>query len=115
MLSERMTELRKSRRLKLREISTAIGVSQSAVSMYESGERRPDYDTLMKIANYYGVTVDYLLRDENNLAGEDKLKFVTEAYARVMLRAKDSDITPHDLDMALDFLIRARQRDSEAE
>jgi len=113
MLKEKMSKLRKQHQLKLREVSAAIGVSQSAVSMYESGERRPDYEILMKIANLYGVTLDYLLRDETNLPEEDKAKLLNSAYARVMLKAKDSGIAPHDLDMALDFLIRAKRRDDD--
>jgi len=113
MLSEKMAKLRKSHRLKLREVSSAIGVTQSAVSMYESGERRPDYDTLMKIADLYNVTADYLLRDETNLLddSDNKTKLLNEAYTRVMVKAKKSGIAPYDLEMALDFLVRAKRRD----
>jgi len=114
MLSKKLSELRKERNLKLREISTIIGVTQSAVSMYESGERRPDYNILLKIANFYGVSTDYLLRDETKVLDEDKAKLLNESYARVMQRAKDSGIPPNDLNMAIDFILRAKRRDEDA-
>ena len=35
------------------------------MSLYENGKRQPDYETLLKLAEYFGVTVDYLLRGDN--------------------------------------------------
>ena len=59
---ERLRELRKSKGISLKELGTIIGVAESTMSLYESGKRQPDYETLLKLAEYYGVTVDYLLR-----------------------------------------------------
>jgi len=59
---ERLRELRKSKGISLKELGAIIGVAESTMSLYESGKRQPDYETLLKLAEYYGVTVDYLLR-----------------------------------------------------
>lgn len=54
-VAERLTQLRgeKSRE----EVANAIGVSVSAISMYENGERIPRDDIKIKLANYYGESV----------------------------------------------------------
>lgn len=59
---ERLRELRKSKGISLKELGAIVGVAESTMSLYESGKRQPDYETLLKLAEYYGVTVDYLLR-----------------------------------------------------
>ena len=40
------------------ELAQAIGLSFSAISMYERGERKPDFETLEIIADYFNVTID---------------------------------------------------------
>lgn len=69
---ERLRELRKSKGISLKELGAIIGVAESTMSLYESGKRQPDYETLLKLAEYYGVTVDYLLRgsEEEHLPEE---------------------------------------------
>lgn len=59
---ERLRELRKSKGISLKELGAIVGVAESTMSLYESGKRQPDYETLLKLAEYFGVTVDYLLR-----------------------------------------------------
>ena len=51
---ERLRELRKSKGISLKELGTIIGVAESTMSLYESGKRQPDYETLLKLAEYYG-------------------------------------------------------------
>lgn len=57
----RIRELRKARGLKQTDFSEILGVSQAALSGYETGKYQPDYDTLIKIANLLDVSTDYLL------------------------------------------------------
>jgi transcriptional regulator with XRE-family HTH domain len=42
-----------------------IGVAESTISLYESGKREPDIATLNNIADFFGVSIDYLLGREN--------------------------------------------------
>lgn len=57
----KLKELRKSKNITQLDVATAIGVSSQVLSRYERGEREPDYKTLCKLADFFGVTVDELL------------------------------------------------------
>ncbi|WP_339283743.1 helix-turn-helix transcriptional regulator [Paenibacillus sp. FSL R5-0486] len=61
MLSERLLELRKERRLTQQEISKYLKMARTTYSGYENGSREPDNETLNKIADFLEVSVDYLL------------------------------------------------------
>ncbi len=60
-LGKRLVELRKMRKMTQEDLAKALGVSRGAVSMWEIDQRTPDPSTLQRIANYFGVSVDYLL------------------------------------------------------
>ena len=55
-----------------REVAEALGVSTGAVAMWDTGERKPRADTLVKLAALYGTTVDELLREADTGAGPQK-------------------------------------------
>lgn len=57
----RIKELRKQCNMNQGELAAKIGVSASAVGMYEQGRREPDTSTLLKIARCFDVSVDYLI------------------------------------------------------
>lgn len=42
-------------------VAQKIGINRQTYCNYENGDRQADYDTLIKMAQYFGVTVDYLL------------------------------------------------------
>lgn len=57
----RLRELRKAKGLTQREVAEIIGYAQISYARYEKGEREPDIATLCKLAEYFNVTVDYLI------------------------------------------------------
>lgn len=57
--------LRKQHGLSMKALGEALGLAESTISLYEAGKRQPDNDTLVKIANFFGVTTDYLLGVSN--------------------------------------------------
>lgn len=57
----RIKEIRKSKKITAKELADYIKVAESTMSLYENGKREPDFETLLKIANYLDVSVDYLL------------------------------------------------------
>ncbi|HBF0312616.1 helix-turn-helix domain-containing protein [Clostridioides difficile] len=61
MFGERLKELRLKSKLKQSELGEKIGVSASTIGMYEQGRRFADQSTLIKLAEYFNVTTDYLL------------------------------------------------------
>ncbi|SFP17364.1 helix-turn-helix domain-containing protein [Salibacterium halotolerans] len=62
----RLIELRKNKKINQKELAEIIGVARTTYGMYEQGQRTPDYDTLQKIADYFEVSLDYLLGRTNN-------------------------------------------------
>lgn len=62
-----LKQLRESEGITQAELAHILKVSPPAVGLWEQGRREPDYDTLIKIADYFGVTTDYLLKRETNL------------------------------------------------
>lgn len=64
--SETLTFLRKSLNLSQQQIADATGLSRSAVGMYETGKREPDFETLKILANFLNVTMDVLTGHDSN-------------------------------------------------
>lgn len=59
--ARRLTKLRRDQRLSQEILADRLGISRSTVGMYEQGHREPDLKSLGLIANYFGVSFDYLL------------------------------------------------------
>jgi len=59
--SERLRELRLEKNIGQKEVGAIIGVSDSSIRKYEVGDRTPDPTAIVKLADYFGVTTDYLL------------------------------------------------------
>lgn len=65
-LSERLVELKQSRDLLQKTIASDIGVSLRAYQYYERGEREPTVTILVALADYFDVSIDYLVGRTNN-------------------------------------------------
>ena len=57
----RLKQLRKERKLSQLQLAFDLNMNQNTVSRYENLERQADYDTLIRFADYFGVSLDYLL------------------------------------------------------
>lgn len=96
--------LRTERQLSQLELATRLGISKSAVSMYEQGRREPDFDILNKIADIFQVDVDYLLgRTVSSLESES---VTIAAYLDT------SDLTQAELDDVAEYIrfIRSKRK-----
>lgn len=60
-LGVRLRTLRHCRRISQTEVAQFIGITRSAYSHYESNNRQPVYETIIKLAAFFNVSVDYLL------------------------------------------------------
>lgn len=58
---ENLKHLRKSRNLTQTDFGSKVGLSKAVVSKYENGIGYPSLDVLVRIAQYFGVTTDYML------------------------------------------------------
>lgn len=63
-LGERLKDLREKRKLLQKEVANELGIKAQTYSRYENNLRAPDIPTLIKLADYYNVTTDYLLGRE---------------------------------------------------
>ena len=62
-LGEKLQKLRKARRLTQEELATQIGVSRQSLSKWESDSALPDTANIITLADLFGVSTDYLLRE----------------------------------------------------
>lgn len=71
---QRLKDLRTQKKITQQELGDVIHVSKVSISGYENNNRFPDTNTLGEIADYFGVTVDYLLgRDVPNWATQEDI------------------------------------------
>lgn len=78
MFGNILTKLRKKKGLSQYDLAVQLGLSRGQISNYELGTRLPDYDTLIKIADYFGVTTDYLLGLTDKTYDENKRNLLSE-------------------------------------
>lgn len=60
-LSERLKELRKEKGVRQEQVAVALDISMSSYCNYEQGKREPTASVIVRMADYYEVTADYLL------------------------------------------------------
>lgn len=61
MMSNRLRDLRKEKRLTLRDLAEKVNISYSNIAMIERGERNFTSDSLIIFSNFFNVSTDYLL------------------------------------------------------
>ena len=57
----RLRELRQQRHMSQLRLAMELNMNQNSISRYETGEREADYATLIRLASYFDVSIDYLL------------------------------------------------------
>ena len=62
----RLKELRKHKKISQLKLAMELNTSQNTISRYETGEREPGINELIKIADYFNVSIDYLVGRTNN-------------------------------------------------
>lgn len=100
----RLAELRKSNGLSQQQFAKIFGVAQNTVSNWENGNRLVDTENLQKIADYFGVTTDYILcRDSKPISQSSTDKAVSEEDIIFALFDGDKEITPEMYDEVKQF------------
>ena len=111
-------QLRIDQNLTQAEMARKLGISRSAVGMYEQGKREPDFETLEAIADYFNVTLDYL-RTGVPADGQGKY-YLNDETARVAQEVFDDpdlrmlfnaarDAKPEDIRLAAEMLKRFKE------
>ena len=106
----RIKELRKKENLNQTNLAHRIGVSQSALSYWERGDYEPDNDTLIKLADIFNVTIDYLLGRTDNPSPERDPTLDDFTYA---MNNESKGLTKAEKEMLLDMaqILKAKRRE----
>lgn len=59
--ADTLKTLRTAKNISQQTLAAILGISKSAISMYERGEREPDFKTLFSISHFFNVSIDYLI------------------------------------------------------
>ena len=89
MFSKRLRNLRENKGYNQEELGSLLGLSTSTIGMYEQGRRQPDNETLLRIAEIFDVSIDYLL-------GKTEVKKYEQPYdddLEEVLFSKAKDLT----------------------
>ena len=62
----RLREIRRAKGVSQLRLAMDLNTSQNTISRYETGEREPGINELIKLADYFGVSVDYLIGRTDN-------------------------------------------------
>lgn len=114
VLSERLSLLRKEKGLTQQEISKRLKMARTTYSGYENGSREPDNETLDKLAEFHGESVDFLL-GRTNIRGNSShelhnitkfQKDSTEYVIRELVDKYNLDLTDPNKRATLEKMIR---------
>lgn len=103
----RLKELRRDANKLQKEVANEIGISVQVYCNYEKGQRSPSPETLAKLADYFNVSVDYLLGRD---APENANKKIDEAISRIDRKFnKLNKEQQEQIENYLDFLLSQKK------
>ncbi|HOJ10981.1 MAG TPA: helix-turn-helix transcriptional regulator [Clostridiales bacterium] len=112
MIGNRIKQLRKEYNLTQHQFGNLFGLYDSTICLYESGKRTPEYNIILKIADYFNVSVDWLLGrvDNKNLTMIENDKMPTELrnigveYLELAMEMSEQSIPPEDVRKIMDAI-----------
>lgn len=77
-MQNRIKDLREDRDLRQSDLAIATGIDQRTISNYETGKTNPDSDALIKLADFFGVSIDYLVgrKSFDSSTNEARIKLI---------------------------------------
>lgn len=88
ILSDNLTKLRKKNKYTQVELANKLGFSDKAISKWEQGDTIPDIETIKKLADLYGITIDSLLEEmpeETEKETKEKKRIITNKIIITLL------------------------------
>ena len=89
MIALRLRQLREEKRVNQIDIAQHLNITREAYSMYETGKRQMNYESLDLLADYFGVSVDYLLGRKEDSPKQDEAELLRK-YALLDERGRAS-------------------------
>ena len=110
IFSDNIRALRLKRKLSQNEVAEYLGITKQGYSLYELGKREPDFETLGRIAEFFGTDTDFLLGGtDEQIISDAKLKFALFGDTEI-----DDDVLDDVKRLALEHLnIRRAQKENE--
>lgn len=106
----RLRALRQEQNISMKQLGDIFGMAESTISLYENEKRKVDTDMLIKFANYFNVSTDYLLgiTDERNSSSDnDDIGFDDFTYA---MHNETKELTEDDKQMLLGMAKMLKKR-----
>ena len=110
----RVKELREEKGFKQVDLAAMLNVSQATLSNWERSIHDPDNESMSNLAGIFDCTIDYLLcnSDIRHPVLLNQEEVMEQAFFRIVSEAKNSGLDPHDLQMAIDFIKRAKEKNA---
>lgn len=89
MFGQRLRELRNKKNISATALGKVLGIAQTTISNWENSGYEPNYEMLVKISHYFGVSVDYLVGNDNDVNKNEISRLAKELY-------EDLDDLPED-------------------
>ena len=97
-----LQDLRENRDITRKDLAAALNISISTLGMYEQGRREPNIDMLIKMANYFDVSIDFLVgrsfKNENN-----------ELLVEALHLKNEIDKLPQGYKNIIDFMLNTKE------
>ena len=101
MFAERLRELREKHGLTQKELGNALNVTSQTISNYEIGKREPEISEFIKLADYFGVSIDYLIGRTNTMMEQNEKIYYSVIESIVVPKSfKDNQIDAIIRDLA---------------
>lgn len=97
----RIKEARKAKGLTQVEVAQIIGISQNGYSNWETGRNRIDMNSLQKLADLFGVSIDYLLGKNEPSTSGIKIPVLGDVAAGIPIEAVENIVDYEEIDAAL--------------
>lgn len=99
MFGKRLSELREKSGLTQKELSSRLGMARTTYSGYENATREPDHQTLQKFADYFDVSIDYLL------GRTDDKKAILDDQSRSLIDMLELELSDEEIINKMNFKV----------
>ena len=119
VIGDKIRQLRKENNLTQHEFGALFDLYDSTISMYETGKRTPEYQTIVKIADHFNVSIDWLLGrvetrdliviDKENMP--EALKNIGVEYLKLAMEMNQQSIPPDDVRKIIEAIKALKSQD----
>lgn len=111
-VNDNLKTIREKKRISQQDVANYLGITRQAYSHYEVGRRKPDYETLLKLAEFFGVSVlDLLEKTEKAPTGGERS--ISDDDIKFALFGGNGEITDAMYDEVRSFAAFVKRREEQ--